>query len=109
MDATLVRLFQIWDQVLRHEQPMALTYHVLNCKIIDGRRRVRRTIVTDFTTPGPGAPDPPDPSGDPADQVAAFADLDRALNALPFRRQECARLHFFVGLDPAEVGVRLVL
>ncbi|MGW0664592.1 RNA polymerase sigma factor [Streptodolium elevatio] len=105
VDAALVRLFQIWGRVLRHEQPLALVYQVLNGTIVDGRRRARRTVATDFAAPG--APDPPDPGGDVADHVAAFADLDHALDRLPTRQQECARLHFLIGLDAAEVAVRL--
>ncbi|MGW0665366.1 RNA polymerase sigma factor [Streptodolium elevatio] len=105
VEAALVRLFQIWDRAMRHEQPLALAYQVLHGKIVDGRRRTRRCVPTDFAAAG--APDPSDPAGDPSDHVAAFADLDAALDRLPLRQRECARLHFLIGLDAAEVAARL--
>jgi hypothetical protein len=72
VDAAMLRLYQIWPRVLRHEAPLALAYKVLHGKLADAARR-RRDIPVDFT--GPDAPELPDGTGDVADRVAAVVDV----------------------------------
>ena len=109
----MLRLHQHYRQ-----QPAAewapLFWGILRRRITDlqRRRKVRSIVVGWLGTPGmedADAPvwEPADPLADPAREVAsraAYADLGRALRALPRRQREAFMLRVLEGLDVGDTA-----